>query len=153
MSENKLTEDNIAEELEKRFEVERYEYNEKIQELINLTRNISRIPEAQALMLSYRHIFVDKIPKLKLFIYKRKSKDDIFKQQRYTHYLNNIDRRLENKELVQYVNADMSNRNRIVLILEAQVEYYLECISTLDKMGFSIKNIISAEELKLKISG
>lgn len=137
-------------DLEEMLEKERDSYSSKISELFKFISEINRISEAQVLMLSYRHILVDKLTKYRSAIYKKKANDLRFKKTRQEYYKTQYDVRLDYREMSDYINADMALRTRQTELLENQISYYSQCIDTLDRMGWAIKNKIMIEELKYK---
>lgn len=137
-------------DLEAALEKERTEFSTKLADLIPMIRRVETIPEAQVLMLSYRHMLVDKLTKYRSAIYKKKSNDVNFKKARYEYYKTGHDVRLDWKEVNEYVAADMSLRIRQTDALDGQINWCTQYIDTLDKMGFSIKNRITVEEMNYK---
>ena len=59
-------------EIEDALDKERGEYSSKIADIIKMINRIDQISEAQVLMLSYRHMLVDKIIKYRSATYKKK---------------------------------------------------------------------------------
>ena len=137
-------------ELESALESERGEFTIKINELLPMISKVDKIPEAQVLMLSYRHMLVDKMTKYRSALYKKKSNDQNYRKLRYEYYKTQHDVRLDYREINQFVDSDMSLRIRQSDILENQINFYSQCIETLDKMGFAIKARITIEEINEK---
>jgi hypothetical protein len=144
-------EEKKVEELDLALEKERTDYTSKIADIIKMIGRIDTISEAQVLMLSYRHMLVDKLTKIRSAIYRRKATDENFRKLRYQYYKTEYDVRLDNREINQFIASDMALRTRQVELLESQINYYQQCIETLDKMGFAVKNKISVEEINMKI--
>ena len=138
-------------DLDEALEKERGEFTGKIADVIKLIGHIDKISEAQVLMLSYRHMLVDKLTKIRGAIYRKKANDENYRKIRYEHYKINHDVRLDYREINQFVASDMALRTRQTELLQSQIDYYQQCIETLDKMGFSIKNKIAVEEINMKI--
>jgi len=115
-----------------------------------MINRIDSISEAQVLMLSYRHILVDKITKYRAAIYKKKANDQNFRKMRYEYYKTQHDVRLDYREINTFIDSDMALRIRQTELLENHISWYTQCIDTLDKLGFSIKDRIQIEEIKLK---
>jgi hypothetical protein len=134
-------------ELEDALEKERNEYASKISDVLQMIRRIDTIAESQVLMLSYRHMLVDKLAKYRSALYKKKSNDINFRKLRYEYYKTQHDIRLDYKEINEFINSDMSLRIRQTDLLDNQITFYRDCIETLDKMGFAIKNRIMVEEI------
>lgn len=137
-------------EIEEAFDKERKEYSEAISKIIKLINDIDKISEAQVLMLSYRHMMVDKIIKYRSAVYKKKANDQNYKKLRYEYYKTQHDVRLDYREINQFVESDSALRTRQTELLENHINYFSQCVDTLDRMGFSIKNKIQVEEFKQK---
>jgi hypothetical protein len=73
-------------DLETALETERGEYARKISEIIKMIYKIDRVAEAQVLMLSFRHMMVEKLAKYRSAIYNKKSNDANFRKLRYEYY-------------------------------------------------------------------
>ena len=138
-------------EIEDALEKERGEYSSKISEVIRMINRIDQISEAQVLMLSYRHMLVDKIVKYRAAIYKKKSNDQNYKKMRYEYYKTQHDVRLDYREIMQFVESDSALRTRQTEILDNHINFFQQCIETLDKLGFAVKNKIQVEEFNQKM--
>jgi hypothetical protein len=134
-------------EIEEALDKERNDYSTNIGEVLKMINRIDQIAEAQVLMLSYRHMMVDKITKYRVALYKKKTSDTNYRKLRYEYYKTQHDVRLDNREINQYIDSDMALRIRQTELLESQVNFFQQCVETLDKMGFSIKNRIQIEEI------
>ena len=133
-------------EIEEALDKERNDYSTKIGEVLKMINRIDKIAEAQVLMLSYRHMMVDKIIKYRSAVYKKKANDLNYRKMRYEYYKTQHDVRLDYREINQFIDSDMALRNRQTELLENHINFFQQCNDTLDKMGFSIKNRISVEE-------
>jgi hypothetical protein len=140
-------EEQKVETLDTALTSERDDFSAKILDLIKNINEVSKIAEAQVLMLSYRHMMVDKITKYRVALYKKKTSDTNYRKLRYEYYKTQHDVRLDNREINQYIDSDMALRIRQTELLESQVNFFQQCVETLDKMGFSIKNRIQIEEI------
>jgi hypothetical protein len=138
-------------DLDDALDKERSEFNEKLSSLVKMLNRIDQISEAQVLMLSYRHMFVDKMTKLRSAVYRKKSNDENYRKLRYEYYKTQHDVRLDYREINQFIASDMALRIRQTDLLESQVNYYTQCIDTLDKTGFAIRNKIQIEEFNAKM--
>lgn len=139
-------------DIELALEKERGEYTEKISEAIGMIDKIYRISEAQVLMLSYRHMMVDKIIKYRAAIYKKKSNDQNFRKLRYEYYKTQHEVRLDYREINQFIDSDMALRIRQTEALENHVNFFSQCVDTMDKLGFAIRNKIQIEEINIKMT-
>lgn len=153
MSDKKLTDEEVLERLDEKLSKERVKYSKMISSVVSMINHIERISEAQVLMLSYRHMLVDKISEYKSILYKKKSNDLNYKKLRYEFYKTKHDLRLDYREINQFIESDMAQRIRKTNLIESQINFFSQCIETLDKMGFAIKAKIQIEEINLKISG
>jgi hypothetical protein len=145
------SEEEKTEQLDKALGTERIDLTKKISDTVKMINDISKLSEAQVLMLSYRHILVDKMITLKSGLYRRRANNENYRKIRHEYYKTKHNLRLDYREITQFINSDMSLRNRQKSLLEAQINYYQQCIETLDKMGFAIKAKISIEEFNNKI--
>jgi hypothetical protein len=142
-----MTEDEIkVNEIEDALDKERKEYSDKIAEVIKMIGKIDQISEAQVLMLSFRHMMVDKIIKYRAAVYKKKANDQNYRKLRFEYYKTQHDVRLDYREINQFIDSDMSLRTRQTELLENHINYFVQCTDTLDKLGFAVKNKIQVEE-------
>ena len=137
LSEEKL------QKIETLLEVERKDWSSQIQSLITDIKDAHKLAKAQTLMLSYRHMVVDKIMEMNILLGKKRANDANYSKTRYQYYKTNHDVRLDHREILEYIKSDMALRNRETNLIENQVAYYRQCIETLDKMGFAIKNRVT----------
>lgn len=145
-----LSEEEKIKMLENNFEQERQKFSQKLSSLIPLIRDLNTIAEAQVLMLSYRQMLVDELHKYRTVIFKHKSNDRNLKKLKIEYYKRNYDMKLDQKEMTDYINSDMTLRIQKIDIVENHISYLTETISTLDKMGFAIKNKIATEEINFR---
>ena len=137
-----LTEEKL-EKIESLLSKERSEWSKKIQELVKSISEPQKLAMAQTHMLSYRHMIVDKTMELNILLGKKRSNDANYSKTRYQFYKTNHDVRLDHREILEYIKSDMALRNRETNLIENQIAYYRQCIETLDKMGFAIKNRVT----------
>ena len=138
--------DEKIEKIEKHLEMSRNEWGEKIVTLVSQIRNVDQLAQSQVTMLSYRHMLVEQLTKFNIRV--RKSKGSYEKQfkPRFIGYFN-YDYKMSDKHKVDMVNADLNFYRIQIGLLESQVEYYRECINTLDKMSWAIRNRVNFEEI------
>ena len=139
-----------ASELEKALENERSAYTEKMSSLLYMIGDIAKISESQVLMLSYRHMLVDKLVKYRAAVYKKKANDLNYRKLRYEYYKTSHNVRLEYREIREFIDSDMALRSRQTDLLENQINFCSQSIDTLDKMGFAIKAKIQIEEMNYR---
>ena len=140
----KIKEANIL--LEERLVQDRVEWKDKIKDLIHQSKNYNELAECQVYMLSYRQIILDKLGEFKSTIYKRNATWDKYFKESWREYSLNYDMKLSNGEKAQFVKADLSSLKIQISLIESHVEYYQECIRTLDNMAFAIRNRIHLED-------
>ena len=121
----------------------RKDWSEKINELIQKIQTINKIPEAQVLMLGYRHDLSDLIINMNLRIINLESslvekRKNLFIKYKTKSQIN-LDKFVEMDTVMQ---GDLSTITKQKQMLEAQRNFYRDSRDTLDKMGFSIKNRI-----------
>jgi hypothetical protein len=136
--------------IDEALEKERGEYGKNLSELISRINKVDQIPEAQVLMLSYRHMYVEKAAKYRAAVYKKKTNDQNFKKLRFEYYKTQHDVRLDYREINQFIDSDMAIRTRQTELLENQITFFNQCIETVDRMGFAIKARIQVEEFNHK---
>lgn len=134
------------EELEKRLLKDRNDWKDNIQRLVQKLKSLSNLAECQVEMLSYRQILLDKIIDLKHVIYKRNASWEKYYKSLYRDYTLNYDIKLTAGEKNQFIKADLGSLKNQVEILQSHIDYYQECIRTLDNMAFAIKNRIKLED-------
>jgi hypothetical protein len=130
------------EELELKLSADRSEWKNKITEIVNKIRNVNELTECQIQMLSYRQILIDKAVDFKNTLYKRNSLFDRYFKNKYREYTLNYDIKLSGGEKVQFIKADLSHLKTQIDMLQSHIDYYQECVKTLDNMAFAIKNRI-----------
>jgi hypothetical protein len=144
-SSNKSPEGKLV-EIENVLQKQRDEWGAKLVELINKIKNVEQLPDAQVDMLSYRQILVEQLTKFRI---RSRKTETTYERQFKTKFLSyfNYDYKINDKQKVDMVNADLFFYRRQLGLLDAQIEFFKESISTLDKMGFAIKNRVNFEEI------
>lgn len=132
--------------IEEKLQEHRNEWGNKIIELVGKIKDINKLSDAQVDMLSYRHMLIEILTKYRI---RYKKSQSIYEKQFKVKFISyyNYDYKINDKQKVDMANADLYFYRRQIGLLESQVEFFKECISTLDKMGFAIKNRVSFEEL------
>lgn len=142
---SKSSEDKLV-EIENVLQKQRDEWGSKLVELINKIKNVEQLPDAQVDMLSYRQILVEQLTKFRI---RSRKTETTYERQFKTKFISyfNYDYKINDKQKVDMVNADLFFYRRQLGLLDAQIEFFKESISTLDKMGFAIKNRVNFEEI------
>ena len=107
---------------------------------------MNELAECQVRMLSYRQILLDKVTDFKTTIYKRNATWDKYYKELYRKYSIDYDVKLTNGEKHQFIKADLSALKIQLDMLQSHIDYYYECIKTLDNMAFAIRNRISLDD-------
>lgn len=130
--------------LDYKLKLQRYEWANKMIEVIQKIDRVSTIPEAQIYMLSYRHVMTDEIASIQSQISHMKERNYITKRLQYQKYdkLNKENGYNPFEEKKIHLDADLSEKTRRVEMLETQVSFFKDTVKTLDQLGFSIKNRI-----------
>lgn len=134
------------EELELKLTKDRGEWKDKITELISTIKNMSAISDCQINMLSYRQILLDKVTDFKTMIYKRNATWERYYRSQYREYTINYDVKLTSGEKHQFIKAELSSLKNQIDLLQSHVDYYYECIKTLDNLAFAIRNRIRLDD-------
>ena len=134
------------EELELRLTGDRVEWKNKISELILKIKNMNELSVCQVSMLSYRQILLDKVTDFKTMIYKRNATWERYYRAQYREYTLNYDVKLTSGEKHQFIKADLGSLRTQIDMLQSHVEYYQECIKTLDNLAFAIRNRIRLDD-------
>ena len=125
--------------LERLIQDDKRKWGEKISVIISMSGDMSKIGEAQVLMLSYRHQLVDSMTDTHFNLYKINTKYEKAFKERYLYYTLEDDRKFTGGEKDKFVRADLSELRRQSQMVESHIEFYRECIRTLDNLGFAIK--------------
>lgn len=134
------------EELEQRLIKDRIDWKNKIIELVAQVKIMRSLSDCQVNMLSYRQMLLDKMGELKNTIYKRNAAWERYYKVEYREYSISYDIKLTGGEKHQFIRADLSALKNQIEMLQGHVEYYQECIRTLDNMAFAIRNRIRLED-------
>lgn len=133
-------------ELEETLMRDRDKWSKKIRDLVAMLRNMNEISEAQVLMLSYRQMLLDATSSFQASLYKKNVSFDAFYKSKFREYTLDYDIKLNGGEKEKLIRSDLSIIQRQIHLLESHIDYYKECIRTLDNMGFAIRNRIKVAE-------
>jgi hypothetical protein len=133
------------EELAIRLATDRSSWKAKITNLVGLLKEMRNLAECQVLMLSYRQILLDKITDFKTTKHKRNAAYDRYYKIKYREYLVDYDAKLTSGEKVAFIKADLSHLITQMAMLQSHIDYYQECVKSLDNLAFAIRNRISLD--------
>ena len=132
----------------KRFEQERRDWINKIQEFSDQLKHISQIGELMTdvytqrqIALEYSHTLMEHLIKLNKTVREKK-------HERYVHYTYNFDTRLDKDARESYINNDISNVLEKRDVVQNHFDYMRDTIRTIDNIIFAIKHRISIEEYR-----
>ena len=144
-----LTDQQKTDLLEEKLRNESITWNANIENLVRDSKRIEKLAESQVYMLSYRQILVDKLVDMKNLITRKSSSNYAYLRDRWRFYRTQFDLKLQDKEIKEFINADMCESLSQIEMLKNQIEYYRSSIDTVDKLGFAIKNRILIEQYNL----
>lgn len=133
-------------ELESRLTSDRVEWKNKINDLVLKIKNMNELAECQVNMLSYRQILLDKVTDFKTMVFKRNATWEKYYRSQYREYTLNYDVKLTSGEKHQFIKAELSSLRTQIDMLQSHIEYYQECIKTLDNLAFAIRNRIRLDD-------
>ena len=133
-------------ELEKRLAQDREEWKKKVKSLVSDLREVRKLSEVQVMMLSYRQTLLDKVGEFKNTVYKRKMSWDRYYKAKFRDYTLSYDIKLTGGERSHFISTDLAPLKLQINMLESHIEYYQECIRTLDNMAFAVRNRIRLED-------
>jgi len=145
-SQRELSADEKLVEVENQLLIQRDIWGVKIIDLVKKIKNINELNDAQVDMLSYRHMIVELLTKYRIRVRKTQTTCEKQFKSKFIGYFN-YDYKINDKQKVDMVNADLYFYRLQLGLLESQVDFFKECVSTLDKMGFAIKNRVNFEEI------
>lgn len=132
----------VNEQLEIGLNKEREEWNGKVIELVNMMKDNKKLSEAQVFQLSYRQQVQERIAKYKILVEKKQGELDKQTVSRYRDYMLNYDIKLNDKEKSAFVSADCTTLKQQVNMMRIQINFFEECVKTLDNFGFAVRNKI-----------
>jgi hypothetical protein len=107
---------------------------------------MDQLVDSQVNMLSYRHMLVDHITEIQALIYKKRSIYENKYKEKYIEYSTTGNLKLNGGEKDRFVKSDLSAIQRQISLLESHLDFYRECIRTLDNSAFAIRNRIKLAE-------
>tara|TARA_B100000900_G_scaffold325505_1_gene285342 strand:- start:278 stop:727 length:450 start_codon:yes stop_codon:yes gene_type:complete len=137
---------NDNQQLSQRLEEDRALWADRIKGIVRDTKQMNKLADVQVSMLSFRQMLIDKTVEFKNILYRRKSSWDKYFKVKYREYSINYDVKLNSSEKASFIKADLSALKTQINMIETHIEYYGECIRTLDNMAFAIRNRIKLNE-------
>lgn len=132
--------------LDKKLSGQRTEWTNNIKELAQSLRNLNRLEETIAEVLSSRQSLVEQMSYLNMKVKEQKNKVNIRYREAYIRYYE-YDYKLGEKQKDKFIETDLADENMILSHLENQVEFFRDSVKTLDNMGFAIRNRLALKDL------
>lgn len=134
--------------LEGDLKEERTKWGERVQELIQMMMDNSKLSESMAYGLSYMQMVIEAIAKYKQLLAKKNSAWDKVKCDRNKQYILEGDIKLTATERSEFVVADITALKYQISLLQGEIEFLQETLQVLTRFQFAVKNriqIISEE--------
>lgn len=132
--------------LDKKLSSQRTEWTNNIKELAQSLRNLNRLEETIAEVLSSRQSLVEQMSYLNMKVKEQKNKVNVRYREAYIRYYE-YDYKLGEKQKDKFIEIDLADENMILSHLENQVEFFRDSVKTLDNMGFAIRNRLALKDL------
>ena len=133
-----------------KFTISRKEWSTKLDSIIKMLSDITKITELEVLRLSYRHMIVDTITDLNILIYKKQTEYSNYYKQLYINYKTNYNLKLNQSETDKFIESDLSEFKKQIYLIENHVYFFKECIKTVDNIAYAIKNKIQIIQETIK---
>lgn len=137
-----MSNDDKLKAIEDQLSEQRDKWGSRLIELIKSINNVENLAETQVTMLSYRQMITDQMAKLNIRLRKVKSTYERNYKTKLLEYYNH-DYKMSDKHKDAAVIADLHFIKKQISFLEIQIDYYTECVRTLDQMAWAIKNRIN----------
>jgi len=132
--------------LDKKLSGQRTEWTNNIKQLADSLRNLNRLEETIAEVLSARQTLVEQMSYLNMKVKEQKNKVNTRYREAYIRYYE-YDYKLGEKQKEKFIEIDLADENMILSHLENQVEFFRDSVKTLDNMGFAIRNRLALKDL------
>lgn len=137
----------ISVDTEEILKIQRKTWAEKIDPLImSLKDNFDKIYELQAYALSYRHQIGDEISFYTTKLSKVIAEQRRVKKDKFISYTMKFQIKLNTTEKNICIDADTSEMERYIELLQMHVEFLREAIKTIDNLNFGVKNKLALME-------
>lgn len=122
--------------------VERDEWKKKVTELVFKMKDNRNLSEIQVYQLSYRQQAQEKLAVYRTLLEQRQVMLDTQFRDRFREYSIGYDLKLNGTEKTTFTNADCGAMRIQIAMIRAQIQYFEECVKTLDNLGFAVRNRI-----------
>lgn len=129
---------------EELLKTQRGQWVEKIEPLLETLRDgIEEMYEMQATALSYRHIIGDEINFYTTKLSKAIAEQKRIRKDKLINYTIKFQVKLNTSEKNVCIDADTSEMERYIELLQMHIEFLRESVKTLDNLQFAVKNKIA----------
>lgn len=125
----------------------RKEWTGRVKTLAEDIRDVKKLTEVSVFISSYRAMLVENIAEIAVKVRQRYSVYYVHYKQNYHYYISRHDFKLTDKRIDIMLQADLRYKLEEIGYLEAQLDFYKECVKTFDQMTWAIKNKIAIENL------
>ena len=135
------------EALESKLAKERSEISDFI--YLNINSKLNDIKESANIQLhvaSQRQRLADKIATMRSTIRKQSEKSNQIRKSLFYKYKTEYNVRLVDTEISKHIDADVEPQANFKIVLENQIDFYKRTIDGLDKVGYSVKNLIEVSK-------
>jgi len=129
---------------EELLKLQRSQWVEKVDPLLETIKDgIEEMYEMQATALSYRHIIGDEINFYTSKLSKAMSEQKRIRKDKLISYTLKFQVKLNTSEKNVCIDADTSEMERYIELLQMHIEFLRESVKTLDNLQFAVKNKIA----------
>lgn len=147
--ENQIQANSSKETLNKRFERERKEWEDKILDMTRSMNSMYKLSEVMVDALSQRQIALDYSHTLMDMIVKLNSSYKKKRKERYYWYTNECDQRFTEKMIEQNIDVDLEKDKTIADSFNNHLSYIKGTIDTIDKLLYAVNWRMKLEEYKV----
>lgn len=134
----------LNDKTEELLKTQRSQWVHKIEPLLETMRDgIEELYEMQASALSYRHILGDEINFYTTKLSKVIAEQKRIRKDKLINYTIKFQVKLNTSEKNVCIDADTSEMERYVELLQMHIEFLRESIKTIDNLQFAVKNKIA----------
>ena len=134
----------MNEQYEELLKNQRTEWLKKVEPLFETMKDgIEELYEMQATALSYRHILGDEVNFYTTKLSKTIAEQKRIKKDKLINYILKFQVKLNTTEKNICIDADTSEMERYVELVQMHVEFLRESVKTIDNLQFAVKNKIS----------
>ncbi len=146
MSEQQANVDSQKIDFQKKFEMEREEWTEKIRVLSIRMKNIKEVADVQIDLFSNRQILIEYTAKLTQVLSKLNAKHRKDRSERLRYYSESHQVKYGSNEKTPLIEGDLSELKERIDTVEGQLSFINETVKTVDFMLYGVKNRVYLED-------